>query len=133
MPFVRRTRKRFVAAYLLATGAAACALGGACVSPTLPLPPPETPGTIQAAGDGLWRISGFCSPGALVTVLNEDTGAGVVVEDREGDGRYAVELEAEECDLASVSQANEEGLSGDTTFVIFETSVAEPGDPSICQ
>jgi hypothetical protein len=129
MSFVRRRPRAGLVAV-----AALAALGlGSCISPTLPLPPPEAPESIQAVEDGTWRVGGSCTPGAVVTVLNQVTGLGVTIEDRDLDGRYAVTLEAEECDLASVTQADEDGLSPETSFVIVETVPGVESDPSICQ
>lgn len=126
MSFVRRRGAGLLAAALAAAGLSSC------VSPTLPLPPPEEPESIQLVEDG-WRIGGSCNPGAVVTVLNQVTGLGVTIEDRDLDGRYAVTLEAEECDLASVTQSDEDGPSPETSFVILEKIPGVESDPSICQ
>ncbi|MDI1451214.1 hypothetical protein [Polyangium sp. 6x1] len=117
----------FAAAFLVA-------LPG-CLSPTLPLPPPEAPDTIspQAATPGMWTISGSCLQGAIVIVFNERTGAGSVVEDRDGDGRYEVTIEAEVCDLAWVAQDLGEDESARATFVVQERTPSGPIDPSACK
>ena len=100
--------------------------GAACLSPTLPLPPPEAPDVIRPSTEtpGVWVISGDCTTGALVTVFNDRTRKGVVVEDTDQNGRYTVEIEAELCDLMLVSQevATDEGFesSPTTSFVIEE-------------
>jgi hypothetical protein len=101
--------------------------GAACLSPTLPLPPPEEPGTIRPSSDhdGFWVISGDCYAGALVTVFNDRTRKGAVVEDTDQDGRYSVEIEADLCDLILLSQevvTEDNGLetSGQTGFVMEE-------------
>ncbi|MFT3770802.1 MAG: hypothetical protein QM820_35715 [Minicystis sp.] len=79
--------------------AAALALPTAsCLSPTLPLPPPEQPSTITAGVDGTWDVFGACHPGAMVTVFNEKTGLGVVFEDRALSGSYHVTIAGAECD-----------------------------------
>jgi len=117
---------------LLAT--AWVAVLGGCLSPTLPLPPPEPPDTITPqATNGRWTISGSCLQGALVTVFNEDTGVGAVVEDRDRDGRYEVEIEAELCDFAWVEQTIGEDVSARTTFVVQDLTPSGPSDPSACK
>jgi hypothetical protein len=101
--------------------------GAACVSPTLPLPPPSEPDTIQPSDEqpGVWVISGDCYTGALVTVFNERTRKGAIVEDSDQNGRYTVEIEAELCDLVTVRQDIETESDGiesspPTSFVIEE-------------
>lgn len=106
----------------------------ACLSPTLPLPPPEMPSSMHpsSTGQGLWTIAGDCDPGALVTVFNERTGQGAVVEDREKTGRYSVLIRAEVCDLAWVKQELGQDVSLRTTFEIEERSINVPVGPSVC-
>lgn len=112
---------------------AAAALGGACLSPTLPLPPPEEPTAIELLGDGeTWSIRGRASEGAQVIVLNEATGRGVVFEDRERAGTYTVVLPATACDLASVSIVLDGEASGSTSFVVQERQGGVDVDPSTC-
>jgi hypothetical protein len=125
---VRPARVRIFAAAL------ALALAG-CLSPTLPLPPPEPPDMItpDATGSGEWTISGPCLAGALVTVFNENSGVGAVVEDRDRDGRYEVRLEATACDLAWVEQVIGEDETARTTFVVQERTPSGPLDPSACK
>jgi hypothetical protein len=124
----RRAYVRFFAAAWLS------ALVG-CLSPTLPLPPPEEPSAItpeSATGD-VWIISGSCLQGALVTVFNETTGVGAVVEDRDRDGQYEVRLEASLCDVAWVDEALGEERSGRTTFVVQDRTPSGVVDPSLCK
>ncbi len=85
---------------LAAAFSLACA---SCLSPTLPLPPPETE-TIQEVSEGLWVVAGTCKEGAIVTVFNETQGQGTVVEDRDQIGRYSIEVHANACDRGWVSQ-----------------------------
>jgi hypothetical protein len=107
--------------------AAALSLAG-CLSPTLPLPPPDQPTIITAgATPGTWDVRGNCTVGARVTVFNEKTGRGVVVEDRGGSGSYQVTLEGAECDLAWVEEEVDQELSAPTGFVL---AAHKPGDPS---
>lgn len=108
--------------------------GSACLSPTLPLPPPEKPDTIheEAAGSGTWTISGDCDAGAIVTVFNERTGEGAVIEDRDGNGRYTVTIKADLCDMAWVKQDIGLDTSARTTFTIEDATTAGPTDPAAC-
>ncbi|WP_437494898.1 hypothetical protein WME75_22585 [Sorangium sp. So ce1014] len=80
--------------------------GAACLSPTLPLPPPEPADTMRPSADreGVWQISGNCSPGARVSVFNERTQRGVIEDDTDRNGRYHLEIEAELCDVLRVWQ-----------------------------
>lgn len=94
-----------------------------CLTPTLPLPPPEAPegiGWLDEA-DGVWQVRGHCTPGALVLVRNVNTGKIVGVEDRDADGRYFVEVLGEICDAAEVSQVIDDDVSGQTFFVLEPT------------
>ena len=109
-----------------------------CLSPTLPLPPPDPPSMIsQDATTGAWEVSGNCLPGATVSVVNNATGLGMIFEDRRGLGVYAVELAGTLCDSASVSQtlyvdgAYETG--GPTNFELAPRTDATPTDNPVCQ
>jgi hypothetical protein len=69
-------------AVLTAARAAAASLlvvfVSACYSPTLPVPPPDSPEAVVSA-DGLTvTVDGGALPGALVFVFNTDLGQGVV-------------------------------------------------------
>jgi hypothetical protein len=105
-----------------------------CVSPTLPLPPPDAPsGLSSQTAIGEWTVTGTCLQGALVTVFNEETGEGSVVEDRDQDGRYEVRIKAQRCDTAWVQQTLGQDMSAFTTFVIMETVNGLPVDPQACK
>ncbi len=94
-----------------------------CVSPTLPLPPPESPLEVSPSAEaGRWDVRGVCHAGAVVLVRNVATGVIVGVEDSNHDGRYFLQLEAEECDLAEVTEIVETTLSEGTFFVVAPTS-----------
>jgi hypothetical protein len=110
--------------------AALGAAGPSCLSPTLPLPPPEEPDAMEPSAEDpeIWVINGTCIAGALVTVFNEETGAGAIVEDSDRNGRYSVEVRATRCDTAWVSQEAENETSGKTVFVIQEQDASGP-DP----
>lgn len=123
-------RLRFgLAALCLALGAAS-----ACLSPTLPLPPPDEPDTIfQGQEEGHWTIVGTCVEGAEVIVLNQRTGRGAVFLDREEDGAYAVDIVGVECDLISITQSlgAEPGNSTSTLLRAVEDGLEE--DPNACR
>lgn len=128
--FLRASAALFAAAAI----ATVCSVSTtACLSPTLPLPPPEQPHTMRELPNGSWEISGECTPGALVTILNERTGIGAAQEDRDDDGRYTIRLDASPCDVASVWQALGDDESTATRFIVTERSPSLPGDPGTCR
>lgn len=100
-----------------------------CLSPTLPLPPPEAPlgvedtGTPASGGSNetVWVVRGACLPGSLVLVENEATGKVFGIEDLDADGRYAFTIEAVRCDIASVWQIAGDVQSGRTSFLMAPT------------
>ncbi len=112
-------RRHRLALGLFAVGAGLLA---GCLSPTLPLPPPDEPDSIRmGVCDGSvcsWEIAGSCDPGSRVTVIDEATGIGAVFEDRKNSGRYIVTLLARQCDLASVTVERDGETSSPTKFVI---------------
>jgi hypothetical protein len=84
----------------------------ACVSRTVPLPPPEV-GSISAPdGDGFVTVSGYALEGASVGVINELTQEGVVVA-TQGAG----------CDSACPFEAHVKAAAGDPLrlWQFFET------------
>ncbi len=98
-------------------------LGSACVSPTIPLPPPDAPLQISAAAQaGFWQLRGECLPGATVLVKNEATSLITGVEDSDRDGRYLITIQANACDVAELRE-----IIGTTT----STSVAFLIEPTI--
>src|SRR5687767_10771882 len=99
--------------------------GAACLSPTLPLPPPEPDDTMRPSADqeGVWQISGNCTPGARVSVCNERTHRGVIEDDTDETGRYHLEIGAELCDVLLVWQeleGNGDEESAAQSFVVEE-------------
>lgn len=98
-----------------------------CLSPTLPLPPPDVDSVTESLEDGVWQVSGTCTPGALITVLNDETGIGVVYEDRDDTGKWFVQLPAALCDRAWVRQ--EVGTKGSALeeFIVEPFSPDQPG------
>lgn len=110
--------------------------GASCLSPTLPLPPPEEPETVREASEaGTWQVAGTCSPGARVTVLNENTGRGVVFDDRDSAGTYSVTIEADACQVGSIVQeiaGDGESTSASTRFVFRTIQQGVAIDPSEC-
>lgn len=117
---------------LLVTGLFAL-LFSACLSPTLPLPPPDVNSMHQAQTAGSWTISGTCLTGAIVTVFNERTGKGAVVEDRENTGFFSVTIQADPCDVAWAKQEEGQDTSARTTFTVQEKSQDLLEDPSACK
>lgn len=95
-----------------------------CVSPTLPLPPPEPTEIHPAATEGAWIITGKSNePHALVVVQNVRTNQGVSVVTDESTGSYTVELEAKPCDTAEVLELDDGSHEiGRTSFVIEPTT-----------
>lgn len=115
-------------AALLALGVA-----GGCLSPTLPLPPPESPDTISLSPEGLWEVSGSCIEGAEVVVLNEETGQGAVFVDRDRRGRYAVSIEGEPCDVLLVSQSLGSEESGEARALLEPVEGGVEVDEATCE
>jgi hypothetical protein len=118
---------------VLALASSLALLASSCLSPTLPLPPPEQPDTINAGTTpGTWDVFGQCTPGALVTVFNEKTGKGVVVEDRSATGHYVVTLEGTQCDVAYVKEEISGDESAPTSFVLAPHKPGDPSDNPLC-
>jgi hypothetical protein len=103
-----------------------------CLSPTLPLPPPEVETVTQSTEAGVWMISGTCKPGALVTVLNDATGEGAVYEDRAESGQWFVELQADQCDPGWAKQEHGTQGSSRTEFVVDTISPDQPNGSGAC-
>lgn len=109
-------------ARLAALLALAVALAG-CLSPTLPLPPPE-PSFIEAsATEGMWLIRGESNEGhAIVLLHNERTGAGVSTVSDAKTRAYAVEIAALPCDAITLLELDEgENEASSTSFLIQPT------------
>lgn len=104
-----------------------------CLSPTLPLPPPDVESIVQAEEPGVWIVSGTCPPGSLVTVLNEDTGLGAAFDDREESGKWSVRLQGEECDLAWAATQRGSDDSARTSFTLEAYSADQTGSGSACK
>jgi hypothetical protein len=121
----RRALPLAVALAVLATTAASC------LSPTLPLPPPQTESVTSEAG-GLWQISGTCLPGAEVIALDVRTGRGVVVEDLANSGVFVVSIAGSPCDSISISQAVGESGSADSGVLLQAYENGVPVDPGAC-
>lgn len=118
---------------LLLSVLASALLVPACLSPTLPLPPPEQPSTITLGREpGTWDVFGSCTPGARVLVINEKTGEGAVVDDLTESGSYHVTIEGAECDLAEVIEQTDEGLSAPTSFALAPRKPGDPADDPAC-
>ncbi len=101
--------------------AGAC-LASACLSPTLPLPPPEQPDAIAEAEQDVWEIRGSNTPGSVVLVKNLSNGLISGVEDKDSDGRYVIRVDGKECDRAEVYEIIGTDTT-DTTFFVLENVV----------
>jgi hypothetical protein len=122
-------RRRHLLTFALA--AASALLGASCLSPTLPLPPPEVE-SIQQFGASQWTISGSCLPGAVVSVFNQSQNQGVLIEDTAQLGKFVATLKADECDVGWVSQVVGTETSGQTAFVVEVFSINDSGASSAC-
>jgi hypothetical protein len=107
-------------------------VGVGCLSPTLPLPPPEAPEAIRETSAGVWSVVGDCSPGAFVTVFVERAGVGAVVEDRDANGRYSVEVKADRCAVVSIWQTDGEETSAKQRAVLQPLENGQPIDAEEC-
>lgn len=107
-----------------------------CLSPTLPLPPPEISSISQASTAGSWIISGDCTAGAIVVVLDTNTGEGVVFEDLHSTGFFTVTIEGSACDTVQPSNWEEDDsqdfLSTGQTLQLEATVDGEPTNPNGC-
>jgi hypothetical protein len=122
-------RRRHLLTFALA--AASALLGASCLSPTLPLPPPDVE-SIQQAGPKQWTIAGTCLPGAVVSVFNDTQSQGVLVEDTAQAGKFVVTLDADECDVGWVSQVLGTEASAQVSFVVEARSRNDTGASSNC-
>jgi hypothetical protein len=117
----------------LAILAALATTAPSCLSPTLPLPPPDQPDAIMQDSTGLWQIVGHCTLGADVDVQNTRTGRGVTEQDLANQGTYHVALAGKACDLARVEETEtDDSRTPPTFFVLQAYSNGAPVDPSAC-
>jgi hypothetical protein len=122
-------RRRHLLTFALA--AASALLGASCLSPTLPLPPPDVE-SIQETRPKQWTIAGSCFPGAIVSVFNQTQNQGVLIEDTENSGRFVVTLTANLCDVGWAAQVSGPQASTETSFVVEAKSPNDPGTTSTC-
>lgn len=127
-----RSRRVASLARALLAAVAVAALAPACLAPTLPLPPPDEPESVSTLAEGQWEIRGSASPGATVVGVVERTGRGGVVEDRDGDGRYVLVVDAELCDVVDLWQQDGEETSASTRVVLQEIANGRAVDPDAC-
>lgn len=120
-------------ALLSLAGLVVLATTASCLSPTLPLPPPDHPDAISQGANGLWQISGTCDLGAFVTVFNNVSHRGDVVEDVARIGSYHVTIPGNACDSVWVWQETlDGGKSTPTSFVLQNWSNGAPVGPTAC-
>lgn len=113
-------RRRILA--ILATSSLA-----ACLSPTLPLPPPEAPDAIAMSEEiGVWEVRGTNTPGSVVLVKNLNTGVIAGAEDKDSDGRYFIRIAGSLCDAAEVYEIIGTDTSGTTFFLLEGLVNGEP-------
>jgi hypothetical protein len=105
-------------------------LGGvflaSCLSPTLPLPPPDPPTDVTDAGDGYWQIRGDCPPGVpvIVRIAGELYGE----DDDDQDGRYFIEVPGDYCQFAEVFFIADDTVTTSTGFYLVPTQQGFPED-----
>lgn len=124
-------RRRFLLG-LGITVAASALLATSCLSPTLPLPPPDEATGMQSSDPTRWVITGHCAPGALVTVLNDETGQGAVYEDRSLSGHFLVVIEGEQCDSVWASQQRGNDVSSRRYFLLDTFDENNPDGSGQC-
>jgi hypothetical protein len=81
----------------VSVGLAAAAIGlqlGACVSRTLPLPPPDVEALSAVDDQGMVRVRGTAHQGASIGVLNDMTQQGVITVPSDVDCNSACPFEA---------------------------------------
>ncbi|MEP7125997.1 MAG: hypothetical protein ABJE95_34005 [Byssovorax sp.] len=115
----------------LALSAALALLATSCLSPTLPLPPPDVE-SVQSMDQRQWTVAGSCTPGAIVSVFDVTQNKGVLVEDVDLSGKFVVTLTATLCDQAWVSQVIGTETSAETPFVIEPHSPNDTSASSAC-
>jgi len=102
----------------LVLGLAAVILPSACLSPTLPLPPPEQPDTIEGPdSEGNVRFTGTVPLYGVVYALNPATDMGAFQRTREN-GRYDLVLAASVGDEILLSYTLERETSGTRRVVV---------------
>jgi hypothetical protein len=94
-----------------------------CLSPALPLPPPEPTFIEAAATPGRWIVSGQSNEAhALIVIQNERTNDGVSTTSDGATRAYKVEIDAKLCDSATVLELDEGSSEvARTPFVIQPT------------
>jgi len=97
--------------------AAAGLLVSGCLSPTLPLPPPDRPDVSSPDQSGLVRIQGVASPQSEVIALNHGNNviAGQVLRDS---SRYDFTIQGEVGDAIEIWYVEGEDKSPSTTVIV---------------
>ena len=111
---MRRVPRRTVLAWAGLSALAA----PACLSPTIPLPPPEVPDTLQV-GEGRYRLRGALPFTAAVTVRNKRTG---VLTGRYDVIQYDFEVLAEPTDAMVIWYQTEVDISSAVEFIMDRTN-----------
>ena len=103
-------------ARVVVIGAGLAGLAVACLSPTLPLPPPERPMVTGTETAGLVRLSGAVEPQSEVFALNHNNN--LISGEYTESGAYDFTLQAEERDWVSLWYVHETEASPATDFVV---------------
>ena len=122
-------RRRHLLTFAFA--AASALLGASCLSPTLPLPPPDVE-SVQDAGRSQWTIAGSCTPGAVVSIFNDTQNKGVLLEDTDLSGKFVVTVTADLCDVGWVSQSIGTETSAHAPFLFEPKSPNDTGSSTAC-
>jgi hypothetical protein len=94
----------------------------ACLSPTLPLPPPAVP-TVTQIGQGQYQLSGSIPVPGTVLALNQRTGAGALLDVQD---LYQLLITAAPGDVIFLWYESGNDKSGVTRFVIDEALSPRP-------
>lgn len=111
--------------YLLTPLAALCAQVVGCLSPTLPLPPPNAPDhiTLSDPDQLLWDLRGTNTAGAVVIIENLETAEIFGFEDRDRAGKYLIQVSAQPCDRAEIYEIVGTTITPPKSFVIAPTAI----------
>jgi hypothetical protein len=96
--------------------AAALAVG-ACLAPTLPLPPPAEPTVSGPDDSGTVALTGYVQPGSWVFAVNRATNAGAF-HDTDEKGHYELSLQANVGDSVAFWYEIEGNTSDTLVFTI---------------
>lgn len=101
-----------------------CLQAMGCLSPTLPLPPPNAPDHIVLSDPDqlVWDLRGTNTVGAVVIIENLETAEIFGVEDRDRVGKYLIQVSAQPCDRAEIYEIVGTTVTSPRSFVIAPTA-----------